>query len=232
MMRGMTGAMLALALSACAAVPKDIALDASSGQGLIVIEADALRSGATLPQFSLSIARFSPEAHRLASTPFGGWAGVNSAAAKDGRVWLVGRADPGAYVITALTHQATWHACFNGGTRAFTVEPGKVVFLGRIDPAPALFALATELPSYSMNGQNHFAMDKSLPFVPAAEIADWEAPVAGYLKAAYPNVVAPVTAVASTATTFNTGRDAFGLQRVCGGYYAPRGKAEEASPPG
>jgi hypothetical protein len=209
-------------LAACAAVPKDIAMDASSRQGLVLIEVADSFAPRPYPQFSVSIAEYSPTMGRLAATSFGGWASVNSANTAGGKTWLVGRAAPGTYVISALTHQSTWHTCFNEGTRMFEVEPGKVHYLGRIDPNPALLSMALELPSYSMNSQHHFAMDKKLVFTAPADLPNWRADAEQYLRTAFPGVTGAVTDVASTEATFNTGRDAFGLQRVCGGYYAKR----------
>jgi hypothetical protein len=208
----------ALTLAACASVPDDVAIGPSSPRGLIVIAVAAPSSGPPLPDFSLTISRFSEEEGRLD----GGWARVNNAERDaEGRYWLVAQAEPGLYVISNLSHQSTWHACFNAGTRAFEVEPGQVSFVGAINPLPALQAIALTLPSVSMNGENLFAMDQELAFFDLGGVSSWEAPLERFVRARFPNVTAPITAVANRPVSFNTGRDLFGLQRVCGGYYAP-----------
>lgn len=223
MRSALAGIVCALLLTACAAVPKDIAMDAQSREGLLLIEvAEPKAPVREYPQFSVSVAQYSPTMGRLAANSFDGWASVNSANTASGKTWLVGRAEPGTYVVSALTHQATWHSCFNAGTRMFEIQPGQVHFLGRIDPNPALMAIAVELPSLSMNSQHFYAMDKTLPFVAPTDLPNWRADAEQYLRTAYPGVTAPITEVTSTEATFNTGRDAFGLKRVCGGYYAKR----------
>lgn len=221
----------AVVAAACAEVPKTLALDASSEQSLIVFEAasaDPTREIIRLPEFDLTVARYSPEEGRLLATSFGGWAPVNSAEVDaSGRYWLVGRAEPGLYVISSLNHQSTWHACFNAGTRSFTVEPGQVLYVGRIDPVPALMTIESTLPSVSMNSEHLFAMDQSISLTPAAKVADWQTSVEAFVRKTYPNVTAPAEAAELGEATFNTGRDLFGVQRVCGGYYAPSDEAAE-----
>lgn len=222
MRKGLIGLIATLLLAACAGVSKDITMDSTSRQGLLLIEVAAPLAPRPYPQFSVSIAQYSPTLGRLAANSFDGWASVNSANTANGKTWLVGRAEPGTYVISALTHQSTWHVCFNEGTRVFEVQPGKVHYLGRIDPNPALLSIALELPSYSMNSQHHYAMDKKLAFTTPADLPVWRADAEQYIRTSFPGVTAPVEEVASSEVTFNTGRDAFGTQRVCGGYYAKR----------
>lgn len=230
MLRFLTTALVLAAVGACASVPQDLALDASSDRGLIIVEASTNRPGVELPEFSLNIARYSDVENRLDAGPLGGWAGVNNAArGPDGRYWVVARAEPGRYVITGLTHQSYWVACFNSGTRAFNVRPGEVVFLGRLDPVPALLTMARTLPSATSTYV--FAMDQQIALVDANKIQDWEPGVEGYVRHAFPNVTAPVRAPATDAVTFNTGWDMTHSQRVCGGYYAPSSAQGAPTPP-
>lgn len=230
MLRSLTTTVLIAALSACASVPRDFALDASSDRGFIVVEARTNRSGAELPEFSLNVARYSDVENRLDAGPLGGWAGVNDAArGPDGRYWVVAQAEPGRYVITGLTHQNYWVTCFNSGTRAFDVRPGEVVFLGRLDPVPALLVMARTLPSATSTYV--FAMDQQITIVDPDKIQDWQTGVEAYVRSAFPNVTAPVRAAATDAVTFNTGWDMTHSQRVCGGYYAPSRPQAAPTPP-
>lgn len=222
MRRFWTAIVAALSLAACASVPEDIAISPDSNRSLIVIAVAAPATAPPLPEFSVTIARFAAAEGRLDAGLTGGWARVNSADRDaDGRYWLVGQAEPGEYVISDLSHQSLWHACFNAGTRAFTVAPGQVVFLGALDPVPALQVMALTLPSVSMNSEHLFAMDQEVDFIPPGSVTNWQAPVEAFVRTNFPNVTAPITTVESRPVTFNTGRDLFGLQRVCGGYYAP-----------
>lgn len=225
LLKTLAATFLVAALCACASVPASLSLDASSSQGLIIIEASTPRRNMQMPEFSLSIARYSDPENRLEANSFGGWAQVNNAArSTDGRYWLVARAPPGRYAITALTHQTYWNTCFNSGTRAFTVEAGKAIFLGRIDPTPALITMATTLPS--MTSTYVYALDQRISFTSAAELGDWQPGVQSYLQTAFPNITAPLVDGASDAVTFNTGWDMTHTQRVCGGYYAPEGRQQ------
>lgn len=227
MIRAFAAVLLAATLCACASVPQNLTLDPSSNRGLIVVEASPTRSGLELPEFSLNIARYSDAENRLDANSFGGWAGVNNAVrGPDGRYWIVAQADPGRYVITGLTHQNYWVACFNAQTRAFNVEPGKIVFLGRLDPLPALATMAMTLPS--MTDTYVFAMDQRISIVDADEIPDWQSAVETHVRNAFPNVTAPVIGADSDQVSFNTGWDMTRTSRVCGGYYAPA--TDQAAP--
>lgn len=210
-----------LGLTACASVPETVAIGPDSNRSLIVIAVAARSDAPPLPEFSVTIARYNEAEGRLDAGFAGGWARVNSADRdEDGRYWLVGDAEPGLYVISQLSHKGTWHTCFNAGTRAFTIEPGKVVFLGALNPVPALQTMALTLPSIATNGNNLVAMDSAIDFIPAGNVSSW-GPLEAFVRSNYPNVTAPITGVATRPVTFNTGRDALGLERVCGGYYAP-----------
>lgn len=204
MLRAFTILIACLTAAACTAVPKDIKLDAASQQGLVVMEV----SSPTGPvrgvpvQFSVNLVRYSPEEKVLKASPVGGWGAVNSAqASPDGRLWIVGRADPGVYVISEINHQALWHACFNAGTRSFAVQPGKVLFLGRADVTKGLLSLAS-LPSTSMNSQHYFAMDGRLEITPPEALGDWRPAVESYIRTAFPGVTAPVEPAVSEQATF------------------------------
>jgi hypothetical protein len=226
MIRILAAAVLGAALCACASVPENLTLDATSNRGLIIVEATPSLPGVAMPDFSLNIARYSDAENRLDANSFGGWAGVNDAVrGPDGRYWIAAQAEPGRYVITGLTHQSFWVSCFNSGTRAFDVRPGEVVFLGRLDPLPALLTMARTLPQSTSSYV--FAMDQRISIVGPDRIPDWQSTVDAYVRGAFPNVTAPVIAGGSDQVTFNTGWDMTRSKRVCGGYYAPSG----AQPP-
>jgi hypothetical protein len=54
-------------------------------------------------------------------------------------------AKPGTYVVRMMTTQTWWGGCFSESTVKFTVEPGKVTYLGRIDPLSSLDSITAEL---------------------------------------------------------------------------------------
>lgn len=54
-------------------------------------------------------------------------------------------AKPGDYVVRMMTTQTWWGGCFSESTMKFTVEPGKVTYLGRIDPELSLLSITAEV---------------------------------------------------------------------------------------
>ena len=54
-------------------------------------------------------------------------------------------AKPGTYVVRMMTTQTWWGGCFSERTIKFTVEPGKVTYLGRLDPTLALASIDLEV---------------------------------------------------------------------------------------
>jgi hypothetical protein len=213
-------AVIAVALSGCAAVPGDYSLDSASQDALVVIEtnpADALRPGAG---FTLEVARYVPEQGMLSYSFSGGWTNTNEVEATPGqRQFVVARTKvSGEHVISSLTHKGHWTACFNGATHSFPVQRGEVVFVGRVDPNPALVAIATGAPSSSMNGQDHYVLDTPrLPLVPPSQIPGWQDAARDYLRRNFPKVQGRLVAAEPRPATFSTGRSLLG-ERVCYGY--------------
>ena len=213
----------ALAVAACTAVPKDTAFTAAtSDRGLVVVEAEpaetVLRPGGS---YTLTAVTFDPAQGVLTANSFAGHGVFFNEMGKNqvGRTYYVGRAPPGLYAVSDLTHQARWHACFNGGTQYFTVRPGEVTFLGRLDPVPALRALAGTRSWLSSSDHEYVFDTPRFEITPPDQIPGWEASLKSFLAGEYPNVNAPLVAAKLTPTTFNTGSSLLG-GRVCGGYFA------------
>lgn len=89
-------------------------------------------------------------------------------------VWTANRntlqlrsARPGDYVVRMMTTQTWWGGCFSENTVKFTVEPGKVTYLGLIDPRPALESIIAEVISTgkttSSGGQLRLMKENILP---------------------------------------------------------------------
>ncbi len=241
-MRYLLGLFVALLLAG-AAQAGVLKLEPTSDYGVIAIEVEpggpmASANGG----YRLNIGAFSPEAHAFNANPFGGWAslGVLGKTPTAGGYYLA-KAKPGAYALLGLSVK-NWGVCYNGDSQTFEVKPGQVTFLGRYDPQPSLIDLSLAVQSGRLSSVARgtdvlYIFDTPrLALTPPAQLESWRPALEDWLKAEKPDVQAPVVVADLTPTHFNTGRDAFGLQRICGGYYAKHDKgagpqAEKAPSP-
>lgn len=164
----------ALALSGCVSgVPSDREFGPEAPFALAVIEAEpaapVLRPGGT---YRLIAVPFAPETGKFTSSPLGGQAQFEDMGASERR-YYVGRLNPGTHAFMKLEHNQRWNACFNGGTQQLTVRPGQVLFLGRLDPRPALAAVAASTPSTS-SGAPYTAFDQRLTLTPPDALPGWQ----------------------------------------------------------
>ena len=215
-MVGRALALLACAwLAACTAVPKDFAFDASSQQGLVLVEVEPVGDAGRKQPYGIQIAAFDP-AKGLPQ----GWISLDQVGGTAGAPrYFIGRAAPGTYVISSFDHQASWYSCLNGGTARFEVAPGRATYLGRVDPRLPLLELALKTPSTSINGAHHYVLDTPrLKIAPPEQVGGWRENAAALLAANYPNVKAQLQPAVLTPTTFPTGRSLFG-EKVCYGYF-------------
>lgn len=114
--------------------------------------------------------------------------------------------DPGEYVVRMVTTQGYWGACLSEKTVGFPVAPGKITYLGRVDPAPSLRTIMLEATRTgkmtSSGGQLRLFKENVEP--PVFSLVD--APSAeGVLAAARANQLvtdAPVVAAPTAMTSF------------------------------
>jgi hypothetical protein len=142
--------------------------------------------------------------------------------------FLVERVKPGTYAFQSFSRQDYWALCFNGDSLQFTVKPGEVLYLGEFDAASHVMELerltvATGRTTSRNSEPIHFFDTVSPPaFAPIDEAG--LAAAAAMIKARMPGTnVAPKPASFSKAR-FGTGKDLFGLRRICGGYYQKKAK--------
>jgi hypothetical protein len=76
-------------------------------------------------------------------------------------------AKPGEYVVRMMTTQTWWGGCFSESTVKFTVEPGKVTYLGLLDPFTSLESITAELvrtgKTTSSSGQLRLMKENMIP---------------------------------------------------------------------
>lgn len=146
--------------------------------------------------------------------------------------YLVMDLKPGTYVIRDFSRQDFWALCFHENSLQFTIRPGEILYMGEFDAVKHL----TELTQYAVSRGNlrtsgrlmHYFDGVSPPTFSAVDDQGLEA-AAAMVKARMPATTVAPTAVEFSPARFGTGSDAFGTNRVCGGYY--NGKAKPTTSP-
>jgi hypothetical protein len=212
----------ALLLAAWAPVPKSYRFDTTSPEGLFIVElTPALPLYREGTQVSVDLLRFDPDSNDITANALKGWASVNEVKlVRHGRIYIVGRAKPGRYVLRSLELQKRWTACFNTATVQLDIKPGAVVFLGRIDPNQPLLEVATKAPRSTRGFE--FVMDSPrLDLTPPANLGDWRTPVSEFLAANHAGVTAPLEAADVQPAVFRTGVG-FRGEKICSSFQADK----------
>ncbi len=201
----------------------------ASDYGLIVFE---IEPGGDLARanggFALLLGNFSPEDQVIKIGSFTPPPTIGVASQDDPPPYYMAKAKPGIYAVQGLSI-LNWGVCFNGDSRSFEVKPGRVTFVGRLAPRENLNALGQavrsgQLASSARQGDVLYLLDTPRLALTAAEgVESWQTNLRAWLDTGGRRINAPVVAAELSTTQFNTGRDAFGLKRICGGYYAKRG---------
>ena len=231
---------LTLAMGATAA-RAEIKLAPSDNDGVIAFQlkpADLLKDEKF---YQLDMSLYDPQDHLMKATSFGGWAeATDLGKGQTEETFHLIKVKPGLYVISRLSVQGIWGLCYNKASVYFEVKPGTVTYIGELDPAPEVAAIrqavkARRLKSYARNGAPQTLFDDyAAPLKAPDQAADWKTAYATYIAAKAPGLTAPVEAAELKPAHFGTGRDAFGLGRICGGYYAKAerdGETASAAPP-
>jgi len=226
--QGVTAMALLGLLSACATAPANVVLGPDAPEGLIVMEVSTT-GAAGKASYQIEAAAYDADQARIEGSGYF-YLYAGNAPEKPGSRYVAALAKPGTYALTAVSHMSTWYDCFNNGTVAFDVEPGKVTFLGHLDANPALMDIALKLPSYSMNSQKFYVLDTPRPAVTSPkDLGDWNTPLTAYVSATFPQVTAPIKAAEHRPATFASGWSLLG-QKVCYGYFN-RAKDGSKAPP-
>ena len=207
-----------------------IVITPTSPMGAIVFKSpDLPRPNANyLSSYKLGFKAYDPEAQSLRGGPFGGGASLSVRPSLFAQGYIVSDLKPGTYVVTDFSRQDKWALCFHDNSVAFTLKPGEVLYLGDFAAAAHLFelermAISSGKTSLSQYGLAHFFDNVSPPsFAPGgpAELAA----VAAMMKTHMPRTTVAPKPVQFTPARFGTGRDLFGTQRICGGYYTGKAK--------
>jgi hypothetical protein len=211
-------AMAVLLAAGCASSdPGDLDLAAGAPDSILLLKAKVFPA-----EYWLNLSSFDESQGLLTSSLLEG--GGGNFVSQYGQTYLAEKLKPGTYVFTGIM-QSAWTNCFQDGTWRFTVEPGTVLYLGEFDPAPALLDMQKKATArgetMSINNQLYFYFDNvpSPAFSFGADRSQALAQAQAYVQTQMPKVSAPVKLAEYAPAKFGTGTDAFGLKRVCGGYY-------------
>jgi hypothetical protein len=220
-----------VAAPARAGKPAEIAITPASPGAVLILKAPNLPPPPTFrTAYRLSLQTYDPAGQKMVGGPFGGSALFQARPKDFVDGYLILEVKPGTYAFQSFSQQDYWALCFNGGSLQFTVRAGEVLYLGDFDAARhamELQTLAVTTGRVSTRGSNavHFFDTVTPPLFAPTDEAEL-ARVAAMVKARMPKTNVAPKAAAFSPARFGTGRDLFGLQRICGGYY--QGKAKGA----
>jgi hypothetical protein len=179
--------------------------DESSPYAMIVFEAGPQ----TITQdWNIKVYAFDPETRAWKYSPLKGWAIFTKIRAQpEGTSFHAALVSPvGTYAVSSLSTQGFWSACFNGGTKAFQSQAGKVNYVGLLDPQPVLEKIFSELPDKTQQKQLFLFDMPRLALTAPAQRENWEADVATFIKERFPKVTAPIVAAEPMEATFEPGK--------------------------
>jgi hypothetical protein len=179
--------------------------DASSPYAMIVFEAGPQTIA---KDWNIKVYAFDPETRAWKYSPAKGSAIFTKIRAQpEGTSFHAALVSPaGTYAVSSLSTQGFWTACFNGGTKAFQLQAGKVNYVGLLDPQPALGKIFSELPGKTSQKQLFLFDSPRLPMTAPAQRENWEQDVASFIKERFPKATAPIVAAEAFEATFEPGK--------------------------
>ncbi|HET9475254.1 MAG TPA: hypothetical protein VFO82_15245 [Steroidobacteraceae bacterium] len=205
MHRWISAALLMLALPVHGAGPlkRTFSFDEKSRDALVIVEVVPQK---IVEQWQISLNQYSLETKKFTGSLYRGFPLIQYVEAQKGPprffAGIVKRA--GTHIVYALNTQAMWGACFDKGAQVFTFEPGKVYYLGVIDPNEGLTRIATELPRETRLPSWVYGM--WLSYTSPAQRKGWEQDVAAFMAENLPKVKAPLLAADGVEVSFTPGK--------------------------
>ena len=178
--------------------------DESSPYAMIVFEAGPQT---VTRDWNIKVYAFDPETRAWQYSPLKGVAIFTKIPAQPaGTSFHAALVSPaGTYAVSSLSTQGFWTACFNGGTKTFQLQAGKVNYVGLLDPQPTLEKIFAEMPGKSQ--KQLFLFDTPRPaWTAPARRENWETDVASFIKERFPKVTAPIVAAEPMEATFEPGK--------------------------
>lgn len=216
----------AFLIAACATNPTEAKIEPGSGNVLVVVKVPKIPAS-----YRLSAVRYNQEAAQI-ELMSGGFALATNGTVLDADErsnYIIAIAQPGIHAFQMLTQQERWGVCYHADSLQFELTADTVVYLGEFDPTPSLSELTINVvknrDTYSVGRTDisHYFENISPPNIAAPSEQDLD-DVRAFIDRELVNVNAPVMTPDYAPASFGTGRDLFGLNKICGGYY--RGEAK------
>lgn len=219
-------------LAAAPAAAKDVAkfeITPSSGEALVILKADDVPvPPGYKTAWRMGLQAYDPAEQSMRGGPYGGNETLAGRPKSFVDGFLVEIVKPGTYAFRDFSRQDHWALCFNGDSRHFTVKAGEVVYLGKLEAAALVMelerlAITTGRIVSTNNEPIHFFDTVSPPAFAAVDEAGL-AEAAAMVKARMPKTTVAPRAASFAPAKFGTGKDLFGLKRICGGYWQKKAK--------
>ena len=190
--------------------------DESSPYAMIVFEAGPQT---ITRDWNIKVYAFDPDTRAWKNSPLKGLAIFTKIRAQpEGTSFHAALVSPaGTYAVSSLNTQGFWNACFNGGTKAFQLQAGKVNYIGLLDPKPVLEKIFADLPDKTQQKVLILFDTPRVALTPPAQRENWEADVASFIKERFPKVIAPIVAAEPMEATFEPGKSILG-GKICERY--------------
>lgn len=220
-------AMLTAPIAVFAQDTAKIAVTAVSKDALLIIKAPALKPAPSFKSaYKLSLSVYDPDDQSMNGGPYGGKAVFEAQPKKFVNGYLMLTVKPGTWVFKDFSQQDSWALCFQDDSRQFTVNAGEIVYLGKFDArahARELQNIAVGTGRATTKSFEHFFDFISAPRIAPISESELDA-VRATLAARAPKTTAPLRAAVYSPARFGTGRNLFGMSRICGGYYTGKAK--------
>ena len=200
-----------------------IKLTPDSDRALIIVKTDRIDPPPTKASgYHLTLSPYDAENEALGGSIFGGRFTLKAKPNLFYDGYMVIDVRPGTYVVQEFSRQDLWALCFNDKSVSFTVKPGEAVFLGDFDARGMLRELEmraiTSGRVVTTGALVHFFDGPAPRFSAPTEAGVAEAQT--LVDTRMPKATVTVRPVEYQGAKFGTGRDLFGTNRVCGGYYS------------
>jgi hypothetical protein len=195
--------LVVLPLHAAGPLKSRFAFDEKSRDALVIVEVAPQK---IVEEWQISLNEYSLESKKFVGGVFKGFSLIQRVAGQETSprffAGVVKRA--GTHILYGINTQALWGACFDKGTRAFTFEPGKVYYLGVIDPNEGLTRIVRELPKESRSTP-YWVYGMGVSYIAPSQRKGWEQDVGAFMAENLPQVKASVLAAEGIEVAFKPG---------------------------
>ncbi|WP_190315757.1 hypothetical protein [Porphyrobacter sp. LM 6] len=200
-----------------------IAVTPDGERALVIIKAKELEPPLNMASgFHLTFAPYDAQQEAIGGSILGGGFTLLAKPKLFYDGYLVADVPPGTYAFQQFTRQDRWALCYNNNSRVFTIKAGEALYLGEFDSRGSLMDLENEVTKSlrftSVGGSLVHFFDVAAPRI--KPVGEGEiAKVQSFVTSRMPRTTSIVQSAVFSEGRFGTGKDLFGTNRVCGGYY-------------